>query len=321
VSEAEIDAASVLDAENLLLAPGFIDSHMHLESTLLTPAEFARMVVPHGTTAVVIDPHEIANVAGPDGIRELITATEGLPLTFYVAIPPAVPASELESSGGRIDSADMAALATLPNVVGIAEAMDYPGVMQARQDVLDKLASVPDGVIDGHAPGLSGRDLQAYVAAGITSEHEATNAWEGTEKLRAGMYLMLREGSAARNLDDLIRLVSPQTVGRCLLVTDDLLPTDIEDNGHIDHLLREAVRHGVSPVQAIRMATINAAQRFKLDRVGAIAPGYSADIVGLEDLTEFRPALVVAGGELAVWLLRLHAAEAVTTGHAPFSDE
>lgn len=300
VGDGEVDAHREIEVDGLFLTPGFIDSHMHLESSLLTPAEFARMVLPHGTTAVVVDPHEIANVAGPDGIRELMAASDGLPLKFYFMIPPAVPASELEQSGGRIEQADMARFAGSPNVVGIAEAMDYPGVIEAREDVLEKLTSLPDGVIDGHAPGLSGRDLQAYCAAGISSDHETTNAWEGEEKLRAGMYLMLREGSAARNLDDLIRLVSPQTVGRCLLVTDDLLPTDIEDHGHIDHLLRMAVRHGVTPIQAIRMAAINAAQRLGLDRVGAVAPGYVADIVGLEDLSEFMPAIVMAGGELAV---------------------
>lgn len=300
VNDGPIEAERVIEADNLFLAPGFIDSHMHLESSLLTPAEFARIALPHGTTSIVIDPHEIANVAGPDGMRELMAAVQDLPIKIYFVIPTAVPASELEESGGRIDAADMAEFADLPNVVGIAEAMDYPGVLEAREDVLEKLASLPDGVIDGHAPGLSGRDLQAYIAAGISSEHEATNTWEGMEKLRAGMYLMIREGSAARNLADLIRLVSPQTIGRCLLVTDDLLPTDIEDHGHIDHLLRESVRHGISPAQAVRMVTVNAAQRFKLDRIGAIAPGYAADIVGLEDLEEFHPALVIARGEVAV---------------------
>ncbi|MHB9036762.1 MAG: adenine deaminase [Armatimonadota bacterium] len=298
VSDGELEAEQIIDADNLFLAPGLIDAHMHLESSLLTPAEFARATLPLGTTAVVIDPHEIANVAGVEGIREIMSAARMLPLTFYFVIPPAVPATELDTSGARIDPQDIAGFANDPHVLGIAEEMDVRGVLDARQEVLDKLVSMPGKVIDGHAPELDGRDLQAYVAAGIDSDHESTNAWEAMEKLRAGMYLMIREGSASRDLDSLIRLVDIYTVARCLLVTDDLLPTDLEDRGHINYLLNRAVHHGISAPQAIRMATINAAQRFKIDHVGAIAPGYFADIVAFEDLSEFRPALVVAKGEL-----------------------
>lgn len=293
-----IEAEQVIDADNLFLAPGLMDSHMHLESSHLTPAEFARSVVPLGTTAVVIDPHEIANVAGVEGIEELAEASADLPLRFYLMISPAVPASDLETSGGRIDADDIAGFADDPRVLGIAEAMDFPSVLEASEEVLEKLEAMPGRVIDGHAPGLSGRDLQAYAAAGISSDHESTNSWEGLEKLRAGLYLMIREGSAARDLDELIKLVDIHTVARCLLVTDDLSPTDLLDRGHINHLLRKAVSHGVSAPQAIRMATLNAAQRFKIDRYGAIAPGYAADIAAFEDLAHFRAAFVVAKGEL-----------------------
>lgn len=285
-------------AENLFLAPGLIDAHMHLESSMLVPAEFARAAVPRGTTSVVIDPHEIANVAGRDGLLELIAATEGLPLTYYLMISPAVPESDLVTSGGELTAEDLARLADHPRVLGIAEAMDFPGVVSARDDLLHKLSAMPGKVIDGHAPGLTGRDLQAYVAAGIDSEHEATNSWEGQEKLRAGMYLMIREGSAAHDLDDLIGLVSPSTVDRCMLVTDDLSAIDLVEHGHIDHLLRRVAGWGVSAAQAIRLVTINPARRFGLRGVGAIAPGYVADVAAFEDLSDFHAAFVVAGGDL-----------------------
>ena len=292
-----IEATAVIDADGLILCPGLIDAHIHLESTMLTPAEFARAVLPLGTTAVVIDPHEIANVAGAPGIRELMAACRNLPLRFYLMIPPAVPASEFETSGARLDAEDMASLAGEPDVLGIAEEMDVAGVLDAREEVLSKLASVPGTAIDGHAPGISDRDLQAYAAAGINSDHECTNHWEALEKLRAGMYLMIREGSAAHNLDELVRLVDLNTERRCLLVSDDLSPADLVGLGHVDHLLRRAVRQGVGPVHAIRMVTLNAAERFGLDRVGAIAPGYRADLAAFEDLSDFRAAFVIAGGE------------------------
>ena len=297
--DAEIEADRVIEADNLFLVPGFIDGHVHLESSLLTPAEFARMVLPLGTTAVVIDAHEIANVAGTEGIRELMRVSEGLPLTFYFMIPPCVSASELDTSGARLDASDMAEFAGSAHVLGVGEAMDYRGILDGREEALEKLMSIPHGVIDGHAPHLTGRDLQAYAAAGITSDHESTNPWEALEKLRAGMYVMIREGSAARNLDDLARLVNPHTGDRCLLVTDDLLPTDLEERGHLNYLLSRMVHRGVGPAQAVRMATFNAARRFGIGRAGAIAPGYAADIAVLEDLSDFRAALVIAKGQLA----------------------
>ncbi len=293
-----IQAQRKVDVTGLLLTPGLIDAHMHLESSMLTPAEFARAVLPLGTTSVVLDPHEIASIAGAEGIRELMIACQDLPLRFHFMIPPALPANELDEPAARLDTDEIAAFADLADVLGIAEETDLEGVLSARPEVLARIACMPGKVIDGHAPGLSECDLQACAAAGISSDHESTNYWEAMDKLRSGMYLMIREGSAAKDLDELIGVVDANTERRCLLVTDDLTPVDIVVHGHMDHLLRRAVAHGVSPVQAIRMATLNAAQRFKIDCLGAIAPGYAADIAAFEDLSEFRAALVVAKGEV-----------------------
>lgn len=292
-----IDAIQTIDANGLFLSPGLIDAHIHLESTMLTPAEFARFVLPRGTTAVVTDPHELANVAGKEGIRELITASENLPVRFYVMIPSCVPASEFETSAARLDLTDIAELGHEPAVVGLGEMMDFNAVLSGSEEVLRKLASARDKVVDGHCPGLSGRELQAYVAAGIDSEHQATDFREGLEKLRAGMHLMIREGSAAKDFDKLIDLIKPQTVDRCMLVSDDLLAVDLEELGHMDQLLRHAVRHGIDAVQALRMATVNPAKRFGLRRIGAVAPGYNADIVAFKDLSDFEAAFVIAKGK------------------------
>lgn len=306
-----IEAENEIDAHNMFLTPGLIDGHMHLESSMLSPAEFAKSALPLGTTAIVIDPHEIANVVGSEGIREMMLATTSLPVRVYFMIPPAVPASNLDTSGAKIDAGDMAEFENFSQVLGIAEEMDFPGVLECREEVLRKITSMPGKVIDGHAPNLGGDDLQAYAAAGISSDHETTHQWEALEKLRAGLYLMIREGSAAHNLDDLINLVNPQNIDRCILVTDDLSAADLQDFGHINHLLAKAVAHGLSPVQAIKMATLNVAQRFKLDRIGAIAPGYVADIAAFEDLESFHPAFVIANGKLAAQdsevLLPIHA--------------
>jgi adenine deaminase len=292
-----IDATQTIDANGLFLSPGLIDAHIHLESTMLTPAEFARFVLPRGTTAVVTDPHELANVAGKEGIRELITASENLPVRFYVMIPSCVPASEFETSAARLDVTDISELSREPAVIGLGEMMDFNAVLSGSEEALRKLASARDKVVDGHCPGLSGRELQAYVAAGIDSEHQATDFREWLEKLRAGMHLMIREGSAAKDFDKLIDLIKPQTVDRCMLVSDDLLAVDLEELGHMDQLLRHAVRHGIDAVQALRMATVNPAKRFGLRRIGAVAPGYNADIVAFKDLSDFEAAFVIAKGK------------------------
>lgn len=296
-----IDALQTIDAHGLFLAPGLIDAHMHLESTMLTPAEFARVVLPRGTTAVIIDPHELANVAGKEGIHELIAALKNLPVRFYIMLPSCVPASEFETSAARLDASDIEELASEPPVIGLGEMMDFNAVLSGNEEALRKLASVRDKVVDGHCPGLSGRELQAYVAAGIDSEHQATDFREGLEKLRAGMHLMIREGSVAKDLDKLIGLIGPQTVDRCMLVSDDLLAIDLEEQGHIDQLLRRAVKRGIDAVQALKMVTVNPAKRFGLRRFGAVAPGYYADIVAFKNLSDFEAAFVIAGGELAAF--------------------
>lgn len=296
-----IDALQTIDAHGLFLAPGLIDAHMHLESTMLTPAEFARVVLPRGTTAVIIDPHELANVAGKEGIHELIAALKNLPVRFYIMLPSCVPASEFETSAARLDASDIEELASEPPVIGLGEMMDFNAVLSGNEEALRKLAPVRDKVVDGHCPGLSGRELQAYVAAGIDSEHQATDFREGLEKLRAGMHLMIREGSVAKDLDKLIDLIGPQTVDRCMLVSDDLLAIDLEEQGHIDQLLRRAVKRGIDAVQALKMVTVNPAKRFGLRRFGAVAPGYYADIVAFKNLSDFEAAFVIAGGELAAF--------------------
>jgi len=289
----------VLDVAGGVIAPGLIEAHFHLESTMLTPAAFARAVAPRGTTTVVMDPHEIGNVAGVSGVRRLLAATRGLPLTFYCQAPSCVPASRMETTGGRIGSAGVRRLLDRQQVLGLAEMMDYPGVLAGEAGVLRKLVAATGAVIDGHAPGLSGRDLNAYLAAGPMSDHETTGPAEAREKLRRGVTLMLREASMARDMTRLLRDIPAAARDRCLLVTDDLLPHDLMRHGHLDAVLRRAVRAGgLDPVQALRMVTLNPATYFGLPRVGAVAPGWRADLVVFENLRAFRAQLVIHAGRV-----------------------
>jgi adenine deaminase len=289
----------VEDVAGCVIAPGLMDAHLHLESTMLTPAAFARAVVPRGTTAVVMDPHEIGNVAGVAGIRWLLAATRDLPLTFHCQAPSCVPASRVETTGGRIDSRDVRQLLTLRRVLGLAEMMDYRGLLAGEAEVLRKLAAAAGTVIDGHAPGLSGRALNAYLAAGPGSDHETTRPGEAREKLRRGVALMLRESSVAKDMTRLLRGIPAAAHDRCLLVTDDLLPHDLFRHGHLDAVLRRAVRAGgLHPVRAIRMVTLNPAAYLGLTRVGAVAPGWQADLVVFEDLRAFGARLVIKDGRV-----------------------
>jgi adenine deaminase len=288
------------DLNGSFVVPGLIDGHLHIESTLLTPGEFARAVVPHGVTSVIVDPHELGNVLGAEGVRLLIRATDGLPLRVFVNVPSCVPASPMETPGYELSADDMALLLGEPRVVGIAEVMNFPGLLIAAPDVLAKVQLGHDRQvpIDGHAPRVSGKDLCAYVAAGMESDHETTRAEEAEEKLRLGMWLMVREGSTEHNLADLLPVVQRHRARRAMFVTDDRTPSDLRDEGHVDQAVRLAIARGLDPIWAIAMASLNAAERFRLRHLGAVAPGYRADLVVCDDLSALRARLVFADGRL-----------------------
>lgn len=288
------------DLEGRWLAPGLIDGHMHIESTMLVLAEFARLVVPRGVTAVMLDPHEFANVLGVAGIRYVLEMGRNLPLSAYIMLSSCVPASSFETPFKTLLAEDLAPLLQEERVLGLAEMMNMPGVLQGDEQVLAKIeATLRHGlVVDGHAPGLKGRDLCAYAAAGIQSDHECTTIEEARERIRLGMWLMIREGSAARNLDALLPLVQELHPPRVFFVTDDRDPQDLTSRGHIDSMVRRAIELGLDPVEAIRLASYNAAQYFRLFDRGAIAPGFVADLVVLDDLRTFRVESVYKDGNL-----------------------
>ena len=291
-------ARQVVDLQGAYLAPGFLDAHVHVESAMVTPREFARAVVPRGTTTVITDPHEIANVLGLEGIRFMLECAKGSPISMFVMASSCVPATHMETSGAELDAVDLASFKSSPFVLGLAEVMNFPGVVNCDPGVLAKLERFADRVIDGHAPGLTGQALNAYAAAGISSDHECTTVEEAREKLRRGMVIFLREATNAHNLRTLLPLVTPYNAGRLCLCTDDRQPADLLDQGHIDHLLRLAIADGVDPVVAIRMATWSIAKHFRLYDRGAVAPGRRADLVAFDDLSAPRPRLVWRRGEL-----------------------
>lgn len=288
----------IIDLGGRYLAPGLIDGHIHLESTMLHPAEFAKTVVPRGVSAVVTDLHEIANVSGLRGIRFMLDAVRDLPLDLYLMAPSCVPATHLETAGAEIGIEELKVVLGWDNVIGLGEMMNFPGVLFGDPVVLAKIELFDDKVIDGHSPGLSGRDLNAYLCAGIRSEHEATSFEEGREKLRRGMYLMIREGSQAKNLDTLFPLVTDNTYKRCLFVTDDRTCSDLLRDGDIEAVVRKAIQRGLDPVRAIQMTTINPAEHFRLHRIGAVAPGYVANLIVISDLHHFQVDMVFYRGKL-----------------------
>jgi len=276
----------VIDANGRYVSPAFIDGHVHIESSMVTPNEFAKVLLPHGVTTVIADPHEIANVLGADGIQYMLDSSKNLPFDFFFMLPSCVPATEFENSGATLNSEDLKPFYQQPRVLGLAEVMNFPAVLKAENDMLEKILTAKKfgKKIDGHAAGLSASDLNVYMSAGIQTDHESTTAVEAKERLKRGMYLMIREGTVAKDLRQLIPIVNERNARRCLFVTDDKHLDDLIHDGSIDHNVRMAIASGLSSITAIQMATINAAECFGLQTKGAIAPGYKADFFLFDDL-------------------------------------
>ncbi len=286
------------DVKGLYLAPGFIDGHVHIESSMVEVPQFARAVVPLGTTSVIADPHEIANVFGYEGIRYMMDASKYNPLNVFFMLSSCVPASPLETAGSELRAFDLFPFLREKWVLGLGEVMNYPGVLNADPNVLDKIKIVPDKRVDGHAPGLLGKDLNGYIAAGVQSDHECTTVQEAKEKLAAGMFVIIREGSGTKNLLDLLPLVTPENERRCFFCTDDRHPNDILHEGHINYMIKTAIRAGLSPITAIRLATLNTAEYFGLYKLGAIGPGKTADMVLFDNWQDFNIRRVYKNGVL-----------------------
>ena len=280
------------------IIPGLIDAHLHIESSMLLPSRLAAALLPHGTTTIIADPHEIGNVMGIEGVKFMLQESASAPLDIFFMAPSCIPATHLETAGARLGASELTALKNETRILGLAEMMNFPGVLMGTPEVLEKLALFGDKIIDGHAPSLTGYDLQAYVAAGIRSDHETTDHTEGMEKLNSGMMIMVREGTSAKNLEDLLPLVTPQNARRFCFVSDDLHPLEIRQRGHMNAIIRKAVDLGLNPVTAIQMATLNPAEYFDLKDRGAVAPGFQADLVVLGDLGRFELDRVFKGGKL-----------------------
>jgi len=291
-------AKKAIDVNGDFLCPGLIDGHVHIESSMAALPEFARAVLPHGTTTVVIDPHEIANVLGIEGIRFMGESGEKVPLNVFVMIPSCVPATHMETAGANLKANDLKPLFKEPWAIGLAEMMNFPGVIYRDPEVLKKIEMAKGKRIDGHAPSLSGKGLYAYLTAGIRSDHECTTAKEAKEKLKNGMWIMVREGTTARNLKDILPLVTPESSRRFFFVTDDRHPGELLEEGHINSMVKQAIRRGLDPILAIQMATLNAAEYFRLDDTGAIAPGYRADLISFDHLGRFKVKKVFKDGIL-----------------------
>ncbi len=292
------EAKKVIDLQGKYLTPGLINGHVHIESSLLDVGQYACSVVPAGTTSLVTDLHEITNVCGLDGIRYVLQCARRLPLDVFLMAPSCVPATHLESPGARLDVAGIRRILRLKQCIGLGEMMNFPGVLFGEKNVLDKVEAANGKVIDGHAPSLTGKDLNAYIAAGISSDHESVSLAEAKEKLNRGMYVMIREGSSEKNLETLLPLVTDKTHSRCFFVVDDRSCYDLLNDGDIDAVVRKAIGLGLNPVRAIQMATINTAQYFKLGKLGAVAPGYRANLIVTGDLKTFPIDLVFYQGRL-----------------------
>ncbi|SMG44119.1 adenine deaminase [Paenibacillus aquistagni] len=296
----DYEGEQVINADGKYLVPAFIDAHVHIESSMVTPAEFARAILPHGVTTVITDPHEIANVSGEAGIQYMLDASEELPLDVRVMLPSCVPATPFEHAGAVLGADQLKPFYSHPRVLGLAEVMDYPSVANGSDDMLNKLLDADHyrGHIDGHGAGLHGDAINVYAAAGIVTDHECVNAGEAKERLRRGMYLMLREGSVAKDVKALLPAVTPFNVRRCMFCTDDKHLDELVHEGSIDHNVRLAIQEGLNPLMAIQMASLNAAECFQLEHKGAIAPGYDADLLIVDDLEKLHIHQVYRKGEL-----------------------
>ncbi|MCD6419769.1 MAG: adenine deaminase [Synergistetes bacterium] len=295
------EGKKVIDIKGAYLVPGLIDGHVHIESSMVDPIEFARAVLSRGTTTVIADPHEIANVAGLTGIEYMLYYTEGIPLNLYIMLPSCVPATKLETSGAEINIVDMIGFVEKhPRILGLGEVMNFPGVLAGDEGLIAKIELLRHKYkkIDGHAPGLSGKELNAYICAFIRSDHESTTAEEAKEKLARGMQVLVREGSVAKNLDALIPFITEMNYPYASFCTDDKHPGDMLEEGHIDYMVRRAIQKGIDPIIAIRMATINTARHYNLRSMGAIAPGYKADMVVTDSLEDFSPKLVIKDAQV-----------------------
>ncbi|WP_067726950.1 adenine deaminase [Oceanobacillus damuensis] len=280
------EGKETVHAKGKFVVPGFIDGHVHIESTMLTPREFSKISLQHGVTTVITDPHEIANVAGAEGIQFLLDDAKGVPMDIFINLPSSVPATAFENNGATLDAEALRPFLSNPNVLGLAEVMDFSSVANGDERMIDKIAMVQanGGVIDGHAAGLEREDLNVYMAAGIRTDHESISSKEAKDRLDLGMHLMVREGTVAKDLDALLPVITTQNSRRCLFVTDDILIDDLIEQGSIDHIVRLAIEKGLDPAIAIQMATLNAAECFGLRHMGAVAPGYQADFLLLDDL-------------------------------------
>ena len=286
-----------IDMNNRFVSPGFIDGHVHIESSMLTPSEFSKLIIPRGTTRIIADPHEIANVKGVKGLGFMLKSSLDTPLNVHIMIPSCVPATTFETSGATIDGEDIYSLRKREGILGLGEVMDYPSVIHAEKSMMDKLSIMKNFVIDGHAPNVYGKDLNAYLLKHIKTDHECTTKEELNEKVRRGMYIHLREGSATRNVTELSKGVTDTNSHRLMFCTDDKHPMDIVEDGHINYNINLAVKNGVDPLMAIQMATINTATCYQLKQVGAIAPGYVADLIVFDDLNNIQPNLVYINGK------------------------
>ncbi|TWI76811.1 adenine deaminase [Desulfobotulus alkaliphilus] len=295
----DYEAINTLELAGRHIAPGFIDAHVHLESSMASPSEFVKAVLPRGTTSVAADPHEIANVLGTEGIQYMLKASENQPMDLLFTLPSCVPATHMETAGARLEAADLAPFLYHPRILALAEMMNYPGVIFGDKGVLEKIREAHRRAkpVDGHAPGLSGKALNAYLSAGISSDHECTTAEEAMEKMRGGMHIMVREGTCAQNLDALLPALNEQTSRRMMWCTDDRHPHDLIHEGHMDDIIRRAIAEGIDPVMAIQMATLNPAEYFSLKDRGAIAPGKRADFVVIGDLEALHIEAVYVKGK------------------------